>query len=227
MLTPSRKILRMVDGRLVPSIGMWNGRVTVKGVSHESVFEIFNNNGAWAMLFGKPLLQTFNMIHDYTEDSIQIPQGKEPCWVTLSNQFANKHSFAAKLLANCTKDIKQLLVVTPEEEETTPRKISDSKKWRNNLNMHKIQGGLATPPKGSCTNQFDNKSRPLLTNKVIKPENIGIEQGELMPNSPSAILLLKDDAKESIIYTGTEQPDMSKAFEPTILMRKTQPHNPA
>ena len=48
-----------------------------------------------------------------------------------------------------------------------------------------------------------------------------------MPNSPSAILLLEYDAKESIIYTGTEQLDMSKAFKPTILMRKTQPHNPA
>ena len=69
-LTPSRKILRMVDGWLVPSIGMWKGRVTVKGVSCESVFENFNSNGAWAMLFGKPLLQTFNAIHDYTEDSI-------------------------------------------------------------------------------------------------------------------------------------------------------------
>ena len=60
----------MADGWLIPSVGMWKGRVTVKGVSHESVFKNFNSNRAWAMLFGKPLLQTFNMIHDYTEDSI-------------------------------------------------------------------------------------------------------------------------------------------------------------
>jgi hypothetical protein len=75
-LTPSGKVLRMADGRLVPSVGVWKGRVTVKGISRESTFEIFNSNGAWAMLFGKPLLRTFNAIHDYTEDSIRIPHEK-------------------------------------------------------------------------------------------------------------------------------------------------------
>jgi hypothetical protein len=56
-LTPSTKILRMADGRCIPSVGVWRGKVTVKGVSQEGVFEIFKSNGAWAMLFGKPLLK--------------------------------------------------------------------------------------------------------------------------------------------------------------------------
>lgn len=34
-LTPSEKILHMADRRHVPSIGVWNGRVTVRGVSQE------------------------------------------------------------------------------------------------------------------------------------------------------------------------------------------------
>ena len=60
----------MANGQLVPSIGVWKGMVTVKGISHESMFEIFNSNGPWAMLFGKPLLRTFNAIHDYMENTI-------------------------------------------------------------------------------------------------------------------------------------------------------------
>ena len=201
--------------------------VTVKGVSHESTFEIFNSNGAWAMLFGKPLLWTFNMIHDYTEDTIWIPQGKEPLWVTLSNQFTNEHSFAAKLLTNCTKDIKQLVIIPKEEDRETPRRNSDSKKWRNSPNRHKIQGGLATPLKGSLADQLDNELRPSLTNEVIRPKNINTEQEKLMPDNPNAILLLNDNTKESTIVTGAEQPDTSRVFEPTILTRKIQLHNPA
>jgi hypothetical protein len=49
-LLPSGKILRMADGRLIPSVGVWRGKVTVKGVNHQGVYEIFKSNGAWAML---------------------------------------------------------------------------------------------------------------------------------------------------------------------------------
>ena len=66
----SAKILRMADGRRIPSVGVWRGKITVKGVTREGVFEIFKSNGAWAMLFGKPLLKLFNAVHDYKEDTI-------------------------------------------------------------------------------------------------------------------------------------------------------------
>ena len=69
-LTPSGKILRMADGRKIPSAGVWKGKVTVKGVCKEGIFEIFKSNSAWAMLLGKPLLKTFKAVHDYTEDTI-------------------------------------------------------------------------------------------------------------------------------------------------------------
>ena len=73
-LTPSERILRVADGRLIPSVGVWKGTVTVKGINREGSFEIFNSNGAWGMLFGKPLLKAFNAVHDYSEDTIRIPQ---------------------------------------------------------------------------------------------------------------------------------------------------------
>ncbi|KAF8950516.1 hypothetical protein BDZ97DRAFT_1617781, partial [Flammula alnicola] len=63
----------MADGRLVPSHGIWHGEVSVRGIAHVGTFEIFDSRGAWAVLFGKPLLQTFRMVHDYGVDEIMIP----------------------------------------------------------------------------------------------------------------------------------------------------------
>ena len=237
-LTPSKKVLRMADGRLVPSAGMWKWRVTVKGISRESIFEIFKSNGAWAMLFGKPLLRTFNAIHDYTEDSIRIlNEGGGAQWTVLSNQFASKQGFAAKLLANRTADIKQLLVVpqntTPsvpiEAGKTVPRqtKSINIKRPGDDSNTYKIQGGLTTPPEGSLENQILNIPEPLLTDTVISPHNTSIEQNEHTADiNRSFVGLLSGEMKESG-PPGVEQPDVSRIFEPTILTRKTDPHNPA
>ncbi|KAF8816017.1 hypothetical protein BYT27DRAFT_7020408, partial [Phlegmacium glaucopus] len=84
-LEPSAKVLRMADGRLVASAGVWRGWVTVKGASRKAVFEVFNSNNAWALLVGKPLLEAFSAVHDYSDDIIRIPQ--EAQWIVLENQF--------------------------------------------------------------------------------------------------------------------------------------------
>ena len=65
----------MADGRLVPSLGTWKGQVTVKGVNHHGTFEVLNSNGAWALLFGKLLLEAFHVVHDYSNDVIRLPKG--------------------------------------------------------------------------------------------------------------------------------------------------------
>ena len=87
-LEPSSRILKMADGRLVLSLGVWKGQVTVKGISQLGTFQVLNSNGAWALLFGKPLLESFRAVHDYAKDIINIPNEKK--WVMLENQFANK-----------------------------------------------------------------------------------------------------------------------------------------
>jgi hypothetical protein len=87
-LTPlgkSDQILHMVDGRLVPSAGIWNGEVTVGNTSHGGTFEVFDSNGAWVVLFGKPLLKTFKAVHDYDLDIVRIPNG-DNSWTELQNQ---------------------------------------------------------------------------------------------------------------------------------------------
>jgi len=59
----SDRILRMADGSLIPSAGTWTGIIEVGGVSLDGTFEIFPSGNSWALLFGKPLLRTFNMTH--------------------------------------------------------------------------------------------------------------------------------------------------------------------
>ena len=154
-LSPSEKILRMADGRHVPSVGVWKGRVTVSGVNREGVFEIFKSNGAWAMLFGKPLLKAFNAIHDYTEDTIRILQEKGAQWTLLPNQFTNVRGVTAKLLANLTVDIKQLIIdshnkPTPHTKvakaETAPVAATGEIEEQDiNITTYKLLGGLTTP----------------------------------------------------------------------------------
>ena len=166
--TPSNKILCMVDGRQVLSIGLWKGRVSVKGIHWEGTFEVFNSNGAWAMLFGKPLLKTFNAVHEYTEDTIRIPQtgGKE--WTVLVNQFANTGGIAGKLLANLTIDIKQLikpsqpLVVLKEQivEPVGDNRIKGETKQKEHQNTYKLRGGVTTPLEESPIHQPHGSIKP-------------------------------------------------------------------
>ncbi|KAF8198661.1 hypothetical protein K438DRAFT_1583890, partial [Mycena galopus ATCC 62051] len=71
----SARVLRMADGRLTPSIGTWTGDVTLGGKTHRGRFEIFDSRGAWALLFGKPLLEEFDAVHEYRPDKLHLRNG--------------------------------------------------------------------------------------------------------------------------------------------------------
>ncbi|KAJ6484880.1 hypothetical protein C8R45DRAFT_801603, partial [Mycena sanguinolenta] len=74
-LGKSARVLRMADGRLTPSIGTWTGNITLGGKTQCGRFEIFDSRGAWALLFGKPLLETFDAVHKYRPDTLHIRDG--------------------------------------------------------------------------------------------------------------------------------------------------------
>ncbi|KAI0342577.1 hypothetical protein BDW22DRAFT_1303687, partial [Trametopsis cervina] len=67
-LLPSSRRFRMANGLLVPSLGVWSGQITLGGVSHRGCFEVFDSHGSWSFLFGKPLLCSFAVLHDYGID---------------------------------------------------------------------------------------------------------------------------------------------------------------
>ncbi|KAJ7114951.1 hypothetical protein C8R44DRAFT_629569, partial [Mycena epipterygia] len=66
------RVLRMANGELVPSRGFWSGDVCLGGEWRPGRFEVFPSGGAWAMLFGKPLLESFAAWHGYEEDVILL-----------------------------------------------------------------------------------------------------------------------------------------------------------
>lgn len=69
---PSSKRLRMANGAIVPSLGVWKGKVTIAGIQAEGEFEVFDSAGGWNFLFGKPMLRSFKAIHDYGTDQVHI-----------------------------------------------------------------------------------------------------------------------------------------------------------
>jgi hypothetical protein len=234
-LTPSKKILRMADGRRVPSIGLWKGKVTVFGVHREGTFEVFNSNGVWAMLFGKPLLKAFNAVHDYTEDIIRIPQAKGTEWAVLMNQFTNTQGVTGKLLANLTVDIKQIIMIpqpaiTANKRITEPTRSSQVKIARVEREMHntyELRGGFTTPLEGSPTNQPHTVIKHHSHRIISSPENSDEGSCEDPPDEDwGSMWLLDEAAGTSPTHPGAEQPDVTKVFKPSILTRKTDPHNP-
>lgn len=72
-LMPSTCILRMADGSLVPSVGVWNGRIKWHNATTTAAFEVFPSGGSWKVLIGKPLLHQLQAIHDYSNNTITIP----------------------------------------------------------------------------------------------------------------------------------------------------------
>jgi hypothetical protein len=103
-LQKSSRTLRMADGRLVPSLGIWRGDVVVATACHEGAFEVFDSGGAWALLFGKPLLEAFQATHDYSTDTIRLPHNGG--WVSITNKFLPVGCLE-RMLVGLTMDIKQ------------------------------------------------------------------------------------------------------------------------
>ena len=105
-LVRSNCMLRMADGQLVPSAGVWNGEVSVGNVSHNGTFEVFDSNGAWSVLFGKPLLKKFKAVHDYDSDIVRIPNSSGN-WIELQNQYQQEgdhHVFPSRRVSHTSNN---------------------------------------------------------------------------------------------------------------------------
>ena len=175
-LKPSQKILQMADGQQIPLVGVWKGKIKVKGIEWEAIFKVLKSNSTWEMLFGKPLLKIFNAVHDYKEDTIQIPQVQGAGWATLKNQYTDKQGFTGKLLANLMVDIKQLITVSQPISMTVTRIVTkmprtdEQKKQNCDSKMYKLCGGLITPLKGSSIIKPCDVTEPHVADTIISPD---------------------------------------------------------
>ena len=83
--TPSSRILRMADGTLVPSNGLWTGTLEWNNMVITAPFEIFPSGGSWTVLIGKPLLRDIRATHAYDTDTISVPTPQTPINITNTN----------------------------------------------------------------------------------------------------------------------------------------------
>ncbi|KIM88296.1 hypothetical protein PILCRDRAFT_3315 [Piloderma croceum F 1598] len=96
-LQPSKKVMRMANGVLIPSNGSWSGVVVIGNVQTTGTFEIFASGGAWNILFGKPMLQAFNAIQKYTTDTITLHSSDSESTLVIQNENPDKLPLAKSL----------------------------------------------------------------------------------------------------------------------------------
>ncbi|THH15436.1 hypothetical protein EW146_g5032 [Bondarzewia mesenterica] len=107
----STKRLRMANGTVIKSEARWQGTIQLGSVRAKGEFEVFNSGGGWSFLFRKPLLITFNAIHNYTEDTVWVANATNS--KTLTNQLHLVHyaRIADTMDVNLILDIKQHAVI--------------------------------------------------------------------------------------------------------------------
>ena len=106
-VTPSDRLLWMVDGTIVPSAGRWSGTIKVCRIRRNGTFEIFLSGGSWALLFGKPLMKTFSMEHHYMDDTISLPGTEKELRMDTKFSQTRDCGTAAAAGVSLTANIKQ------------------------------------------------------------------------------------------------------------------------
>lgn len=71
-LTSSPLTLHMANNKRISSRGRWTGMVTVEGRTVEQHFEVYETNGSFEILLGKPWLIATNANHTYQDDMITL-----------------------------------------------------------------------------------------------------------------------------------------------------------
>ncbi|KAG6824809.1 hypothetical protein H0H92_005736 [Tricholoma furcatifolium] len=88
---PSAVYLRMANGNTVKSRAQWSGSLQLGSVVVDGVFEVFDSQGGWEFLLGKPLLRAFRAIHDFEEDQVLIRAGQLEPPLVLHNESIVKN----------------------------------------------------------------------------------------------------------------------------------------
>jgi hypothetical protein len=164
----SNCILHMADRRLVPSMGVWNGRITIGEVSRTGAFEVFDSNGAWSVLFGKPLLKMFKVVHDYDSDIVKIPKGDD--WTELENQYYSKKSTKPLLLMDLDPNMNQRINFQGDHCVPPSNKTALLPMFGQHLDPEKcinLKGDHCAPPSRQVSQQ-DNGINELVDEVVTK-----------------------------------------------------------
>jgi hypothetical protein len=184
----SKRLLRMADGRLVPSMGTWSGMVSVVDVEHYGEFEVFDSGNAWALLFGKPLLKEFRAIHDYDMDEIYLPIGDD--WRKINNLFTNTSGAGGQLLVGLTTDIKQRKELKGDSSASPSRQVLPHTPCPSENEIHILPDTDKECPY-NVDYDVDWRSVWMLGTEGGSPENLGVEQPEMPKDRDKSIFTRK------------------------------------
>ncbi|KAF8586350.1 hypothetical protein K439DRAFT_1291540, partial [Ramaria rubella] len=70
LLEPSNLQFSMANNMVVPSRGRWSGMVDIGGVKMLQTFEVFDANGAFYMLLGRPWLDATQAVQDFYNNTL-------------------------------------------------------------------------------------------------------------------------------------------------------------
>ena len=116
---PSSRRLRMADGSIVKPAAAWHGEMEISGVQVEGSFEVFESQGNWEFLFGKPLLTAFHVVHEYTNDTVTIENKGHTAILKNQNSLAPKTQVNPNRAGTIEKeqeDLKGSVNVLPSRE---------------------------------------------------------------------------------------------------------------
>ncbi|KIJ11433.1 hypothetical protein PAXINDRAFT_15642 [Paxillus involutus ATCC 200175] len=82
LLHQSSKQLRMADGHVEHSKGVWEGQIKWGHSTTSTHFEVFPSGRNWTTLLGKPLLEQLRAVHNYSSDEISFPHASPPFTLT-------------------------------------------------------------------------------------------------------------------------------------------------
>ncbi|KAG5649712.1 hypothetical protein H0H81_002398 [Sphagnurus paluster] len=78
--------LQMANGTIVQSKAYWKGHMTIDTMNIEGEFEVFDSQGGWEFLLGKPILRKFNAVHDFRSDQVILRPHAPAQHIVLQNE---------------------------------------------------------------------------------------------------------------------------------------------
>jgi hypothetical protein len=119
----STKRLKMANGTVIPSEAVWHGVIELGGRRIHAEFEVFDSQGGWSFLFGKPLLRRFGALHDFETDTVSIHTDNNTT-ITLRNEAHTE----------CTPELATNIGLTLETNKTNKSAIEESSEHEKHAN---------------------------------------------------------------------------------------------
>lgn len=103
----SKKLLKMANGVIIPSLAVWKGKMQLGEMEIEGEFEVFDSKGGWAFLLEKLLLQQFGTRQEFSLDTVTMGAVEGSRNTILHNEIMQLRQGDDIVEVNLTLDVKQ------------------------------------------------------------------------------------------------------------------------